>query len=344
MNGNRRRQLRLKTRRERLRREKHERRSRPKLERKPGPEEPRVDLPSPYVQERMLLGINEVMEEKEFSSDEEMKAYLDTLMGHGLEQALQDKPRSAKQQAQEFAFQALEVESRPRRLQLARQALALDPDCVDALNALAHATATSRRDLIAKLTRAVAVGERTLGTDFFEEHGGSFWVITSTRPYMRARFDLVCELLIADRHSEAIYHMEALLELNPNDNQGVRDFLFGAYFSVDDLAGARQLLARFEGDASAIHMWGRVLERCLSGDFEEASRAFEEAREWNSHVPGYLTGRRRLPRAMLDHYTKRGESEAIYCVTILGSAWQRHPEALAWLKSKDASLCAASAG
>jgi len=36
----------------------------------------------------------------------------------------------------------------------------------------------------------------------------------------------------AGRAEDAICHFEALLELNPNDNQGVRDILLGCYLRM----------------------------------------------------------------------------------------------------------------
>lgn len=348
MNRKRRKQIKLKMRRERIRREKHEQRSRPAyLPQGPpdpsggpdiwevGPDEPLERMPSPYASERALLDLHEAMEGRDFSGVDEMNAYLNTLTEDGLEQALGDKPRSPKRQAQELAYEAMEAESRSRRVGLAREALAIDSDCVDALATLAHTTATSQRDLIDQLGAAVAAGERSLGRDFFEEHHGAFWGIIETRPYMRARFALARELLEAGFVEEAIGHMETMLELNPQDNQGVRDSLLPEYFLVEDLEGARRLLDRFENDASAIHMWGRVLERYLSGDIDGASTALKQAREWNPYVQRYLAGRRPLPRTIPEYYSPGQEDEAIVCADDLCAAWQHHPAAIEWLEAED---------
>ncbi|MCP5116635.1 MAG: hypothetical protein GY953_37890, partial [bacterium] len=183
---------------------------------------------------------------------------------------------------------------------------------------------------------ASPLGERALGREFFEENRGDFWAIVETRPYMRARFDLACELLKADRRREAISHMNTLIGLNPNDNQGVRDYLLPAFFAENDLAGAQRLLDRYEGDGSAIHIWGRVLERYLAGAVEEASEELELARERNPHAEAFLTGHRPLPRGVPDYYAYGRESEAVYCALMLRPAWAAHPEAVHWLDSRRA--------
>src|SRR5439155_1134639 len=84
-----------------------------------------------------------------------------------------------------------------------------------------------------------------------EESKGHFWGMLEARPYMRARQQLADLLLDAGRVSEAIGHFEALLALNPNDNQGVRDILLGCYLAGDDLDGARRLLRVYDEDAGA---------------------------------------------------------------------------------------------
>ena len=48
---------------------------------------------------------------------------------------------------------------------------------------------------------------------------------------MRARLNLAGLLRAVGLEQDAITHFEALLELNPNDNQGVRDLLLGSYLA-----------------------------------------------------------------------------------------------------------------
>src|SRR5260370_20542389 len=93
-------------------------------------------------------------------------------------------------------------------LSFARQALAKDPDCVDALVILANATARSQDDLIAGLERAVSTGERVLGAKYLKEYKGHFWGPIETRPYMRARSGLADVLLGAGRRAADLAHYQ----------------------------------------------------------------------------------------------------------------------------------------
>lgn len=286
-----------------------------------------------FGMERTLRNIRKTMEGKQFESLDDANAFLRTLEGKVLAQA-HPQELSPKEQAQELAYQAMEAEDPATIRKLAQKALALDSDCVDALVTLARLTSQSMEAYIIALERAAEAGERSLGADFFQENKGHFWGLLETRPYMRARYELADLLRLTGRISEAIRHFEAMLELNPNDNQGVRDDLLGCYLEAGNLEGARRLFREYEEDSSAVFSWGRVLERYLSGNQEAAMRALKQARKDNAYVNGYFTGKKRLPPDLPASYSYGSEDEAVVCAERLLRAWWRHPQAVQWLKSR----------
>jgi tetratricopeptide (TPR) repeat protein len=197
--------------------------------------------------------------------------------------------------------------------------------------------AGSRQEQVKLLEQAVAAAERRLGgQSYFEEIRGNFWGILETRPYMRARAALADILRGEGRLGEAVGHYEALLGLNPNDNQGLRDVLLGCYFMADDLEGARRLLEQYREDGSAIFGYGRVLERFLAGDREGAARARQDARQANPHVEAYLTSRKRLPCRPPEWCSPGDDNQAAHCAIYLADAWRRHAGAVAWLRGRPA--------
>jgi tetratricopeptide (TPR) repeat protein len=261
----------------------------------------------------------------------EMTAFLQNLPELGLEQLLDDPGGdSLKDEAQDLAFDAMEAESEAEARELAKRALAKDPDCIDALVILASIESESPKKLIEAMRKAVATGERSLGAKFIEENKGHFWLILETRPYMRTLAHLASLLRGEELNLEAIAQYEKMLALNPNDNQGVRYPLLGLYLATGDLEAARKLLNEYEED-SANFAWGRVLERFLSADFPGAAAALKIARKENHFVELYLSGQKELPEELPDMYSPGSEEEAFLCLENFTPAWAGHKEAVFWL-------------
>jgi len=249
---------------------------------------------------------------------------------------------SQRSEAQELMWQAMEVieKNEVRAAALCREALRVYPDCVDALAMLAQMESPTLKDYVAALRRAIEAGRRDLGAEYFEAEKGCFWGLIETRPFMRALADLVFALLdwgTPERIDEAIKLQEEMLDLNPNDNQGMRDVLAACYLRQKRYEDAARLLKRYKGDWAAVPCWSRVLVALAAGAEEKAARLLKDAREQNRHVEQYLTGQKRRPRSRPEMYSPGDQSEAVFCADTLWEAWKAHPKAKQWLKEKNAA-------
>ena len=261
----------------------------------------------------------------------DVDALIASLTGPSAHEGLDDAEADRKDEAQQIAFDAMEADTEAEARKLARRALRLDADCVDALVLMADLDAPTRTAFIEGLKKAVEAGERALGVQFIQKNKGHFWLLLETRPWMRALDRLASELKEAGLNLDAISIYERMLELNLNDNQGVRDPLLGLYLTVGDLKGAGKLLKKYEEDALANFAWGRVLERFLAGDRAGAKAALEIARAANHHVELYMTARKPLPEEPPEMYSPGSEEEAVLVLSILSGAWAAHKEAVFWL-------------
>ena len=278
---------------------------------------------------------HQALESQNFASKDDMHAFINEFNARGgspLPTAA--GARSASEKAQELAYDAMEADDPNAAVKLAMRAVELDRRCVDALVMLAHAGSDSPDELIENIEKAVWMGERALGEEFFEENRGHFWGIIKTRPYMRARQELADLLRDAGRTDDAIAHYEAMLDLNPDDNQGIRDLLLACYLTRGDLDGTRRLFDQNEEDSSATFRWSRVLERHLAGDEAGAVSFLLEARRDNHFVEPYLIGKKSMPRTLPDFYSPGDESEAEYVAVNLRPAWKGHRASLSWLKAQ----------
>jgi cytochrome c-type biogenesis protein CcmH/NrfG len=148
---------------------------------------------------------------------------------------------------------------------------------------------------------------------------------------MRAREALAGLLAQSGKPEEAIAHWEAMLDLNPNDNQGVRTELLRAYLERDEQEKAAALLRRYPDDASTEMAYGRALHRLARGDGKAARKALREALRINPHVPAFLLGERRLPKTVPELVTWGGEDEAgVYALDHL-ELWRKTKGALEML-------------
>jgi tetratricopeptide (TPR) repeat protein len=282
--------------------------------------------------EQTLREMQKAMDMQHFSNIGEVNAFLASLMGPELKHSPRDAaPPSPKDEAQELAFAAMEAESAAQARKLAKQALAKDPDCVDALVLMADLDARTPKEALAVLQKAVAAGERSLGAEFFKEYKGHFWGLLETRPYMRALEHLATVLRARNSNLEAIKTYEKMIGLNPGDNQGVRDPLLGLYLATGKLEGARKMLDDYGDDSMANFAWGRVLERFLSGEKPSAVAALKKARKANPFVELYLSGQKRLPKQIPEMYSPGSDEEALLCFDNMMLAWSKHKEAVFWL-------------
>jgi tetratricopeptide (TPR) repeat protein len=246
--------------------------------------------------------------------------------------AEQDSP-SAKARA--LTHQAFAAEDEPRRVELAKEALAIDADCADAYVLLAE-HAHSRREALALYQQGLAAGERALGPQGFQKAAGHFWSLLETRPYLRARLGLAHALWTAGRRDEAVQHLQEMLRLNPGDNQGVHYTLAGFFLFLDRDDDLAHLLAQYPDEGSATWAYTRALLAFRrAGDTPEARQLLQEAKQTNQHVPDYLLGRKFPPAEQPNYYSPGAESEALDYVAGFLAGWKATPGAIAWLRANE---------
>jgi hypothetical protein len=149
---------------------------------------------------------------------------------------------------------------------------------------------------------------------------------------MRAREGLALVLWYQEERQAAIEHAQALLRLNPGDNQGIRYRLITWLLVTGDDAAARQLLDQYKDDGGASWEYSRALLLFRRfGEGRRADRALAAAIETNPYVMLYLLGARELPDQRPALVEPGGETEAIEYVGDGAFAWLETPGSLEWL-------------
>jgi tetratricopeptide (TPR) repeat protein len=241
-------------------------------------------------------------------------------------------PRTPLEQAQQLIYQAWESPPGRRRVELAREALQLSPDCADAYVLLAEEAARSLEEARDLYEQGVKAGERALGPRAFKDEVGYFWGILETRPYMRARAGLAACLWLLGERQKAIEHYTEMLRLNPNDNQGIRYLLVDHLLEEGDDKGLGKLLNEYKEDASASWLYTRALWTFRQeGAGRKANTALRKALEQNRHVPAYLLGTKKLPKRQPEYIGFGDDREAVSYAADAVQAWRKTPGALEWL-------------
>jgi len=259
---------------------------------------------------------------------------MDGVMRHlvgGLAGSREETPLSKAQDVMDKAFESHDP---MKRVELAKKALELSPDCADAWVVLAEQT-KSRREALELFEKGVAAGERALGPEAFQKDVGHFWGLIDTRPYMRAREGLASVLWTMGRRDEAIGHLQDMLRLNPNDNQGVRDTLVGWLLAEGSHEKLVRLLEQYDEDSATWAYTKALVAFRQHGDTAETRKLLKLAKTANKHVPAYLLSQKPLPRERPDYYSPGDRNEAILYVVSALSGWRETPGATAWLKATE---------
>jgi tetratricopeptide (TPR) repeat protein len=283
--------------------------------------------------EQSLNDIEAFMANQHFSSIEEANAFIKDQLAHGgIPHAV---PKTPLEKAQELMYEADNANPK-RRLELAKQALELTPDCAEAYIILAENAVNSNLPAAVEYAReGVRAGERVLGKEPFINEVGYFWDNLSTRPYMRARAALAEFLWLNQNYDESIDVSWETLRLNPGDNQGIRYVLAQRLLALDRDEEFEALYKQFEDDGMASFAYSHALWLFRKeGASLAADAALSEALKSNPYVPEYFILKRKIPSRIPDYFGIGNRNEAIIYVTGAIESWARSKGALLWLRNR----------
>lgn len=270
----------------------------------------------------------EELEKQNFSSIEEANEYLKKYMGSNIDNlpGRTDK----KGRSQDLVFDAYE-QPVSKGKKLIKQALELDPDNADAYNYLASIEKDIEKS-IKLYKKAIKAGEKSLGKQFFSENKGHFWGLIETRPYMRAKAGLADCLFAKKEVDQAIEIYEEMLELNPNDNQGVRYLLSTVLLEKGDLARFELFTKSIEDEDCAVWNYNNALYHFKKfGNTAKTKRVLRFAYKSNRFVIDYLLGIKKMPDTPPQYIGIGDENEAVSYVYNTWSIWDKTEGVFDWL-------------
>jgi len=278
--------------------------------------------------EKDLSKLIEEINKKDFKSKDELNDFMSNL----IVQSLDDLPERTdkKGRSQDLVYEAYE-QPIPKAKELIKQALELDPNNADAYNYLASIEKNIDK-AIKQYEKAIKAGEKTLGKKFFKEEKGYFWGMLESRPYMRAKAGLADCLYAKNEVDKAIEIYEDMLELNPNDNQGIRYLLSTLLLEKDDLTKFELFIKNSEEENCAVWNFNNALYNFKKiGKKAKTEKILLNAYKNNEFVIDYMLGIKEMPKEQPQYIGRGDENEAIAYVFDTWELWDKTKEAFDWL-------------
>lgn len=223
-------------------------------------------------------------------------------------------------------------------LDLLRRLLKKFPEFIDARHhlALVLKQSDSRLDFLAsdEWRKAVATGLAVLPPEFVIGRDLLEWGWLENRPFLRAYNGLALDVMQRGQTGEALAIWQDLLDLNPNDNQGVRSLVVHGFFARRRPVEVLAVCDRYPDEGMPALLFGRVLALLMLGRKREAAAALVEAGNHRPLVAKELM--KKTHHAPRDLYpgcvTMGGADEAFYYWREAGEYWKRTPGALAFVR------------
>lgn len=275
--------------------------------------------------EKNFKDIFREINKQNFQSEEEMRTYLNNFMKNNVEPI----EKSKEEESQDLVYEAYELPFEEGK-KLIDKALELDANNAEAYNYLANNE--GEIEAAVKLyKKAIEVAKQTIGEEKFKLFKGNFWIAFETRPFMRAKAGLANCLKHMDKKEEAIEIFEELLELNPNDNQGIRYLLSPLYLELDNFKGFEKLNKNYKDDSSADAFYNVALcEYKKNGKSKKADKLLLKAYKQNIHVIDFLLGDKTIPDVLPQYVGRGDQNEAIIYAHYNWHLWETTEDALEW--------------
>ncbi len=160
------------------------------------------------------------------------------------------------------------------------------------------------------------------------------WGILENRPFLRAYHALGQEYYDYEEIDKAISIFKNILDLNPNDNQGIRGIYLECLFNQRRPGDIIEFLKIYPDDIMPETVYGKVLAFIRLGDFKHAEIALKKAIKKMPLVAKELVKKRhRAPEEQFPFGVNYfGADGAFYYWEVHGHHWKNTPGAVEFVK------------
>ena len=284
--------------------------------------------------EKSQMDLNKLIASQKFESIEDLQNFLNqNVLGKTIEETKSkfSHQQTNKDRAIDLIYEAHDAPSKNKAMDLIKKALILDPNCVEANTFLGELEPTPQK-AIAYFQKALDQAKLDIGDKNFQQLKGNFWLAHETRPYMKAKERLAdCFLAMEDYDSGCNIYLE-MLELNPDDNQGVRYRLAPILVWRNRYDDYQKLYKQFndDGEAGWNYTYAIYLFKKEGKTSKNAEKALIEALDLNPHLLVFLSGSKKIPKQLPPYIQPGSESEALHALNMTMMLWADE-DVLGWV-------------
>ena len=234
--------------------------------------------------------------------------------------------------AQNHLFLVPDRASLRMKMDAAKEALKISPDCADAYVFMGDELIGSQADKIDLYRKGVAAARRALGDAVLNDPATQYYTDLNTKPFMRAMFSLAHALHIDGQMVEAIKLWEEMLKFDPKDRSYARWYLAIGYMKEHRWQDAEHLLNRYEKSQVAHVVYSYAL--CLFkiyGSCDKSFQALDEAFYANPWVMDSLVHRRKYASSKENRFCPSLLDETTDYLNLAASSWFDNDDTADWI-------------
>lgn len=257
---------------------------------------------------------------------EELKSRIDQIF----EQILKEE-QSRFDEAFINIVNAHNSDNKEERIQLAKKALELDENCIDAYLILATDECTSDEEALQMINKTIDIALARMKD--LDQPKGSWATNYLTRQYLRAigyKSDLLWEL---GRKNESVELMNKMITHDFLDMYEVKYPLINRYLILDKIKEAENLIKLFDEDVSTHWFYGKAYIEFRKGKNKSlAKEKLLDAFYANPYVPFFLFNILEIPERLSPEIKHGSVEEAVEYLELSEGLWTKNSSALNWFK------------
>ena len=225
--------------------------------------------------------------------------------------------------------QAYNADTKMKSKELAKKALIIYPDNIDAMCFLAELENKDSRKLMA-YNKAIEKSEELL-KEYFDDSVGYFWGIIETRPYLRAKAGRVRVFIYMKKYKEALTECEDILRLNKDDNMGMRYCLVTLCCYLGEYDKLEKTIKDFNEDTAYV-LFPKTVMYYKQGNMEKLKEYLKLLNESNKYIINMLIGKEKMLNEIPQYYSLNSKEEAFFIIGDAEYLIEQNPEFIEYLK------------